>query len=220
MAKGSTDAGGGTTLSARRRDAERTRAAILRAATTEFALHGFSGARTERIVAAAGCNIRMLYHHFGSKGALYLAVIERAYDDLREKEGTLSLDPADPTRSVEQLLRFTFAYFEQNPDFEGLLRAENMMRGRFVRQSARVPQAADRLLGTLTTLIDAGEAQGLFRAGIDPVQLYVTITALSRFHLANAYTLSTMLRTDMQAPEWRAARLEHGVALLRAYLHA
>ncbi|WP_156679796.1 TetR/AcrR family transcriptional regulator [Sphingomonas profundi] len=202
----------------RKRDAGRTRATILRAATREFGQNGFSGARTERIAARAGCNIRLLYHHFGDKKALYLAVLEAAYDDLRAREAALEFDLADPLGCVEQLLRFTFGYFEKNPNFEGLLRAENMMRGRFLRQSTRVPEAATRLRAVLARIIAEGERQGVFRAGIDPVQLYVTVTALSRFHLANAWSLSLLLETDMRSAAWRAGRLEHCVALLRAFL--
>lgn len=202
----------------RKRDAERTRATILRAATREFGQNGFSGARTEKIAAQAKCNIRLLYHHFGNKKALYLAVLEAAYDDLRTREAALVFDFVDPLGCVEQLLRFTFAYFEKNPNFEGLLRAENMMRGRFIRQSTRVPEAASRLKQTLGRIIAEGEAQGLFRPGVDPVDLYVTVTALSRFHLANSYSLSVLLDTDLRSPAWRAARLEQGVAMLRAYL--
>lgn len=202
----------------RRRDAERTRSAILRAATREFSVNGFAGARTEKIMATAKSNIRLLYHHFGNKKALYLAVIEQAYEDLREKEAALRFDLDDPLGCAEKLLRFTFGYFEKNPYFEGLLRAENMMQGRFVRQSKRVPEAAERLLATLTEVIAAGEAREVFRKGLDPVQLYVTITALSRFHLANGYTLSALLSTDLRSAEWRAARLEHCVEVLRSYL--
>lgn len=202
----------------RKRDAERTRATILKAATREFGQHGFAGARTERIAAAARCNIRLLYHHFGNKKTLYLAVLEAAYDDLRTREAALVFEFADPLGCVEQLLRFTFGYFERNPYFEGLLRTENLMRGRFLRQSTRVPEAATRLKTTLARIIAEGEAQALFRPGIDPVMLYVTVTALSRFHLANSYSLSMLLDTDLRNPAWRAARLEHSVELLRAWL--
>jgi AcrR family transcriptional regulator len=190
----------------------------LKAATREFSAHGFSGARTERIAAQAKCNIRLLYHHFGNKQALYLAVLEAAYDDLRAREAALSFDLSDPIGCVEKLLRFTFAYFEGNPHFEGLLRAENMMQGRFVSQSRRVPEAAERLKDVLATIIAAGEAKEQFRSGIDPVQLYTTITALSRFHLANSYSLSALLGVDMKSAAWRADRLDHSVELLLAWV--
>ncbi|PTQ13512.1 TetR family transcriptional regulator [Sphingomonas oleivorans] len=209
-----------TPAAPRKRDAERTRNAIMRAATREFSLNGFSGARTEKIAAQAKCNIRLLYHHFGNKKSLYFAVIEAAYDDLRKKEAALSFDLSDPLGCLEQLLRFTYSYFENNPYFEGLLRAENMMQGRFVRKSKRVPEAAAGLKAMLSDILVAGEEQGVFRPGIDPVNLYVTITAQSRFHLSNSYSLSALLGVDMRSAEWRAQRLDHCVEVLRAYVCA
>lgn len=202
----------------RRRDAERTRSAILAAATREFALHGFSGARTERIVDHAKSNIRMLYHHFGDKKGLYALVLETAYEDIRTQEAALEFDLDDPIGCVEKLLRFTFNYFQANPLFEGLLRNENLMQGRFVRESSRVPESASQLKQTLAAIIAAGEAKGVFRPGIDPVQLYITITALSRFHLANTYSLSALMSTDLKSAAWRRARLEHCVEIVRSYV--
>lgn len=200
------------------RDANRTRAKILYAATREFGMHGFSGARIERIAKSAKCNIRLLYHYFGNKKALYLAVLEAAYADLRSKEGELAYDYSDPLGCLETLLRFTFVYFEKNPCFEGLLRAENMMRGKFVTQSTTVPEEAGKLRARLSEILQRGEEMGQIRPGIDPVQLYVTITALSRFHLANSYSLGALLNTDLRSAEWRAERLDHSVSLLRSWL--
>ncbi len=200
------------------RDANRTRAKILHAATREFGMQGFSGARIERIAKSAKCNIRLLYHYFGNKKALYLAVLEAAYADLRSKEGELDYDYSDPLGSLEMLLRFTFVYFEKNPCFEGLLRAENMMRGKFVAQSTAVPEEAAQLRARLREILRRGEEMGQIRPGVDPVQLYVTITALSRFHLSNGYSLGALLNTDLRSPEWRAERLDHSVSLLRSWL--
>jgi AcrR family transcriptional regulator len=208
------------TAQPRKRDADRTRKAILRAATREFAANGFSGARTERIADLAKCNIRLLYHHFGNKKALYLAALEAAYEDLRSKEAALAYDLSDPSGCVEQLLRFTFNYFQANPHFEGLLRTENMSQGKFVRKSTRVPEAAEKLREMLAAIIAAGESSGEFRQGLDPDHLYVTITALSRFHLSNSYSLSALLQTDMRSAEWRAGWLAHSVSLIRAFIRS
>jgi AcrR family transcriptional regulator len=204
----------------RKRDAERTRAAILAAGTQEFAAHGYGGARIERIAASADCNIRLLYHHFGAKKGLYLAVLEAAYGDLRAREAALALDLADPMGCVEALLRFTFAYFADNPHFEGLLRAENMMQGRFLAQSRRLPEEAVRLRALLGGIVAAGEARGVFRPGVDPVHLYMTIAAFSRFHLGNAWSMSATLGEDLHDPAWKAAWLDHAVAMLRRYVRA
>ena len=204
----------------RKRDAERTRKAILAAALKEFSQAGFAGARIEKIVKAAKCNIRMLYHYFGDKKGLYLAVLEGAYVDLRAREAELKIDFDKPLEGLLELQRFTFNYFEKNPKFEGLLRNENLMHGKFASQSRVVTETAFPLRRTIERLIESGQRQGLFRPDLDPVQLYVTIAAMSRFHLANGYSLSATLDTDMTTAEWRKARLAHSLALLEGYLTA
>src|SRR4051812_3839303 len=62
-----------------RRDPDRTREAILRAAQDEFAAKGLFGGRVNMIAREAGANKRMIYHYFGSKEGLYLAALERVY---------------------------------------------------------------------------------------------------------------------------------------------
>jgi AcrR family transcriptional regulator len=190
----------------------------MKAALKEFAQHGFSGGRIDRIAKAAKCNIRMLYHYFGDKKGLYVAVLEAAYADLRQKEAALKIDREQPLEGMLELMRFTYLYFQNNPMFEGLLRAENMMQGKFVLRSKPVPEGAFSLKKTIADLIASGQAKGIFRDNLDPVHIYVSITALSRFHLANAYSMSAVLGVDLRDKAWRKQRLEHSTELLRAYL--
>ncbi len=204
----------------RKRDAERTRAAILASGLREFAHNGFMGARLDKVAAGAKCNIRMLYHYFGGKKGLYLAVLEAAYADLRHKESLIEIDLARPLDGLLELTRFTVLYFQSHPLFEGLLRAENMMQGRFVAQLAPVPEGGSTLKTLIGNLIHSGQAQGLFKADLDPVQVYVTITALSRFHLANAWSMSAVLDTDLRDADWRAERLQHSLDVIAAYVRA
>jgi len=100
----------------RRRDPERARLAILDAVTSEFSDHGFAGARVDRVALAAGLNKAMLYHYFGDKEALYLAVLERAYSDIREAENRLELSDAAPVEAVQRLVEFTWDYFVAHPE--------------------------------------------------------------------------------------------------------
>ena len=212
------DTGADASKPVRKRDSERTRSTLMKAALKEFALHGFSGARIDRIAEAAKCNMRMLYHYFGNKEGLYVAVLEAAYADLRRKEAALDIDVEKPLEGMLELLRFTYLYFQNNPMFEGLLRAENMMQGRFVSRSKPVPEGAFSLKKTIGDLIASGQAKGIFRADLDPVNLYVSMTALSRFHLGNAYSMSAVLGVDLQGKAWRKQRFDHCVEVFRAYL--
>jgi AcrR family transcriptional regulator len=202
----------------RKRDSERTRTALMKAALKEFALHGFAGARIDRIADAAKCNMRMLYHYFGSKEGLYVAVLEAAYADLRRKEAALKIDVEQPLEGMLELMRFTYLYFQNNPMFEGLLRAENIMQGRFVRRSKPVPEGAVSLKKMIGDMIVSGQRKGIFRDNLDLVNVYVSMTALSRFHLANAYSMSSVLGVDLQDTDWRKQRLDHCLEVFRAYL--
>jgi AcrR family transcriptional regulator len=68
------------------RDPVRTRAAILAAATAEFASKGLKGARVDTIARRAGANKRMIYHYFADKEGLYLAALEATYAAIRTAE--------------------------------------------------------------------------------------------------------------------------------------
>jgi hypothetical protein len=51
------------------------------------------------------------------------------------------------------------------------------------------------LIDMLGEILERGRKDGSFRGGIDPVQLYVSIAALSYFYLSNSFTLSCHLRS-------------------------
>jgi hypothetical protein len=70
------------------------------------------------------------------------------------------------------------------------------------------------LISTISDLLARGTRAGVFRAGIDPVQLYVSIAALGYFYLSNAYTLSTIFGRDLTAPKAKEERIAHVVDLV------
>lgn len=200
------------------RDGQATRARILTAATKEFAAHGFSGARVERIVEEARCNMRMIYHHFGSKEALYIAVLEAVYEDLRSQERDLDLDAQDPKAAMERLILFTFDHFRTHPTFVRLTSLENTNHGLFIRKSSIIQRASSPLINAIEVALKRGAAAGVFRAGIDPLQTYVSIAALACHHINNAHTLSFAFDTDLSQPDWIEARRAHVLQILMAGL--
>lgn len=116
--------------SVRSRNPERTRAEILSEAVHEFAEHGFHGARVERITKAAKCNARMIYHYFGGKEQLYLAVLDSVYAQIRNREAQLRFGTADPITEARRLVEFTYDYFAENGDFLKMIRNENLLQGK------------------------------------------------------------------------------------------
>jgi AcrR family transcriptional regulator len=191
------------------RDPDRTRARILEAATTEFARYGLGGARVDRIAARAGANKRMLYYYFGSKEKLFLAVLEESYAQIRNAERDLDLEHRDPREALRRLVEFTWNYYLEHPEFMTLLNSENLHKGRHVKNSSRVHDMHSPLVDTLRAILRRGERQKLFRRGVDPVQLYISIAGEGYFYLSNRYTLSRIFDRDLMAPRALAGRARH-----------
>ena len=192
-----------------RRDAVATKARILKAGLAEFGAKGYGGARTDGIAKRAKCNVRMLYHYFGGKQGLYLACLEKVYIHIREEEQRLNLGALPPTEALEKLVHFTFDHMRKNPDFVHMAVAENTMRGKFVKELPQVAKAAENLVTAIQDILARGEKERQFRAGIDALQLYVSVLSLSYLHLSNRHTLSATYGQDMAQKEWLDERREH-----------
>jgi AcrR family transcriptional regulator len=202
----------------RPRDAERSRSAILAAATAEFADKGLGGARVDEIARRAGVNKALLYHYFGSKQALFLAVLEAVYAAIRGAEAELDLESVEPPEAMERLVDFTFRYFVEHPEFITLLNSENLHRARHLKRSKRVRALHHPLIGRIAELLQRGVAAGAFRAGVDPVQLYISIASLGYFYLSNAHTLGTVFGRNLRARAELEARRLHVQEFVRGYL--
>src|SRR3954468_17070455 len=108
-----------------RRDPVATRKKLLTAARLEFAKHGLAGARVDELAERAGVNKQLVYHYFGDKDALYLAVLEVVYEDIREQERKLNLEGLPPDKAIRKLIEASFDHLAANPDFIVLLTDEN-----------------------------------------------------------------------------------------------
>lgn len=200
------------------RDPARTRAAILSAATQEFTAKGLTGARVDTIAKRSRVNKRMIYHYFGDKEGLYLAVLEQAYAEIRAAEISLDLTHRDPLEGIAELVRFTWHYFIEHPEFLSLLGTENLHRARYLRQSRQIRDMHMTLIDVITDLLERGQKQGVMRKGVDPIQLYCSIASLGFFYLSNKYTLSTIFGREMDSPRNLDERGDHIVEVVLAYV--
>src|SRR5262252_7744865 len=200
------------------RDPEGMRLRILEAAKQEFAAYGLAGARVDRIATKAGANKRMLYYHVGNKEDLYLAVLEGAYEKIRSEERGLDLEQLDPPEAIKRLIDFTWTYFLRNPEFLALLNTENLARARHLKRSTKVKSMHSPFVEMIRTVVTRGVASGDFQVAVDPVQLYISIAALSFFYLSNSATLGFIFGRDLLKQEAKDERLEHMVALVLAAL--
>ena len=194
----------------RPRDAEATQRRILDAAKFEFARKGLSGARVDIIARRADANKRMIYHYFNSKEELFQRVIEDAYIDLRTAEQNLNLEHLPPEEALESLVRFTWKYYLDNPEFLSLVNNENLHAAKHLKQSKVIPLFG-RMVNMVQEILKRGEEKGSFRAGIDPVQLNITIAALGYYYLTNRHTGSILFEKDFMAREALEERIEFNI---------
>ena len=147
-----------------------------------------------------------------------MAVLEDTYGRIRALERQLDLAAHPPVDGMRRLVEFTFDYLVENADFVPIIRNENVAGGRFAKRSKVVPNTTPPLVAAIKDLLERGGAAGAFRAGVDPMQLYVTVLALCFTHLSNRHTLSVMFQHDLGDPEWLAQRRRHVVEVVCAYL--
>ncbi|HEX2541748.1 MAG TPA: TetR/AcrR family transcriptional regulator [Caldimonas sp.] len=202
----------------RPRDADRSREEILRAAMTEFAENGFAGARIDAIAERAGVNKKLIYYYFAAKDELFVAVLEQTYADIRAAEQALHLEASDPVQAIRTLVAFTWRHYLEHPEFLALLNSENMHRAGHLKRSGRIRQMNSPLIETLATIVERGRRDGSFRAGVDPLQLYVSIAGLAYFYLSNNHTLSAIFGRSLMTPAALDERLAHITAVVLGYL--
>ncbi|MDB5895990.1 MAG: TetR family transcriptional regulator [Rhodoferax sp.] len=195
-----------TSRTPRTNNPQRTMADILAVATSEFAERGLSGARIDAIADATRTSKRMIYYYFGSKNGLYLAVLEDAYQRIRDIEGELHLEDMAPTEALARLVGFTYDYQLANPDFLRLVANENLHRGEFLAQSVLIREMNETAITALSALCRRGVAAGEFRGDLDPLDLHMSISALCVFNIANRHTFSLIFKHDFDDPQAIARR--------------
>lgn len=200
----------------RANDPDRTRADILEVATAHFAREGLSGSRVDEIAEETHTSKRMLYYYFGNKEGLYRAVLERCYGAIRSLEAGMDMEALSPPEALARHVEISFNFHVSNPDFVRLVMVENVHRGEHIAHVPAIGTRAESVIGILTNLLDRGVAEGSFRAGIDPIDLHMTVSALCFYNVSNRYTFSKIFHRDMGAPEAQQARCKSVVdAVLR-----
>lgn len=199
------------------RNAAATREKILRMASREFAAHGFEGARIDAIVARCKISKNLIYHYFGSKEALFIEVMERAYGAMRERQNELART-GDPVMDMRDLVEKTVQHFIDQPDFLHLLADENLHKAKHIRKSKVISEMFNPLRKALSEILEDGKAKGVFRQDADWVDLYVSISGIGSYFLTNRYTLSYVLGVDLATTDRLQARLKHASDIVIGYL--
>jgi AcrR family transcriptional regulator len=204
----------------RTNDPARTMAGILSVATAEFAEKGLAGARIDEIAAATQTSKRMIYYYFGSKEGLYLAVLEEQYRLMRSIESDLHLEDLQPEQALRRLVEFTFDHHMGNEQYIRLVMSENMQRGQYLAQSKIIQELNVPAIAAIRNLYDRGVAQGVFRSGLDPLDIHASISALTFFNVSNRHSFGLIFKTDTTATAALVARRSNVVDMIVRFVRA
>ena len=186
---------------ARSHDAERTRRDILEVASREFARNGLSGARVDEIAARTRSSKRMIYYYFGDKEGLNLRALEDAYREVRAGEAKLDTKGLPPLEALRQLVEFTFDHHHRHEDFIRLVMIENIHRAKYLKRSDAIRKINASAIDHIAEIYRDGVAKGVFRPGIDPVELHWLVSALCFFNVSNRATFSLIFGRDFGSDE-------------------
>jgi AcrR family transcriptional regulator len=197
---------------------EANRARILKAAIDEFASRGFKGASMDAIASRTHTTRAMINYYFGGKEQVYLAVLEQVYAEIREAEGELDLEHLPPVQAIRRIVEFTYQYYLGHQYFVRIVVAENQARGRHFRKSKAMRTLNRPIIDRLARVIERGQAEGLFRGGVDPVEIHKSIAALGMFNVTNQYTFGSIFQREMGAKGDVGRRRSMVADLILSYL--
>jgi AcrR family transcriptional regulator len=183
----------------RQHDADETRNNILEVAAREFADKGLAGARIDEIAEKTASSKRMIYYYFGGKDELYRAVLERSYGQIRAREDAASFETLPADKALEAQIAHTFDYHAEHPEFVRLVMNENIHHGAHIGHIEGLKERNRSVIASLRAIIDKGAADGIFRSGIDPVDLHMSISALCFYNVSNRYTFASNFGVDMSS---------------------
>jgi len=201
------------------KDPAANRARMVDAAIEEFAARGFKGASMDAIAARTHTTRALINYYFGSKEKLYIAVLEQVYGEIRDAEAELDLDHLPPVEAVRRIVEFTYTYYLAHEGFVHLVVAENQAKGRHLRKSKVMRTLNRPIIDRLARVIERGQAAGVFRASIDPVEIHKAIAALGMFNVTNQFTFGAIFQREMGRKGDVARRREIVADMIVSYLN-
>lgn len=153
---------------------------ILEVAAHLFARQGYAGVSINDIAAEVGVSKANVFHHFASKEALYLAVIDAACDEFKTELECLKNHERDVALGLKQVACQHLMRLLSNPDPARLVLRE-VFKGESGIDSSQVAKILHRNFALLVEQIERGQVSGQFRRDTDPAMVAVTLIAQNIF---------------------------------------
>lgn len=196
----------------RKRDAERSKRLLMKAAELEFAEKGFDAARVDDIARHAGVNKGLIYLYFGKKEDLYLEVLKDNLRQLLQASRSLIRKSDDPYEQTIILLRNFFDFLVENPAFVRLLAWESLQGGQWSR--GNLVNLLSEGLSELIRSLERGIELGVFRRDLNARQLVLSVVGLCMTYFQRRLLMAALWTEDLRRPEVRDRVLRHILQLM------
>lgn len=153
---------------------------ILDAAQEVFSGHGLAGGTIRAIAKKAGCDPALIYYHYASKEALFLALMDRRLPPLADHLSRIA-DPADPRCTRDRIWDALQAFHQHLGEDSGF---RSVFRGQFIQGTDAIKDAVAAhlrpIIGAMRTLLLQGIDRGELRSDLDPT---TTAFFIGRMHM-------------------------------------
>ena len=122
--------------------------------------------------------------------------------------------------ALRKLVELTVDYQATHADFIRVIMTENIQQGIHIRQLPELRKLNKQIIELISSLCERGVAEGVFRRDFDPVDLHMTISALSFFNVSNQYTFGYLFQRNFADKSIHAARREEIVETVLRYVRA
>jgi AcrR family transcriptional regulator len=193
----------------KRRPVRDSGVAILRAAEHEFAERGYDAARVDRIAARARVNKAMLYYHYGSKQALYVAILREMFGAVGARARAIADGPGLPSDKLDAFIAAVVDEASARPWFPPVMLRELASGG--AHFDAETLGIMNRIYGAVHNLIVEGQQKGEFH-DVDPLLFYLTVMPTILCFFARERVVAGALRRsslDVAAPRAVDAFVQH-----------
>ncbi len=185
---------------------------LIEAARQQFARDGYDAASVREITARAHANLGAITYHFGTKEALYHAVIERFAEPLADRLAAISQESGQPLDRLAAASRAFMDHIWSHPEMPRLILRE-------LASDRPLPPPVQKVIRrnveSFTRIIREGQADGTLRSG-EPHLFAMSIAGQPLFLALVSRAIREAIGTDPGDPKIRALIAEHVVATMKA----
>ncbi|MGD8322010.1 MAG: TetR family transcriptional regulator [Gemmatimonadota bacterium] len=191
---------------------EDTRAALLDAGKKLFAQKGFDGTSVRDITRVAGANLGAITYHFGSKRALYSAVLEAGFASMVDRVGEVASSGGPAMERLERVIEVILEHVAANPEIPRLMLQE-VAAGK--TPPAEVVAMVRRHAGYIISILSDGWADGTIRQA-HPVFSALSVVSQPIFMNVVAPMIREVAGIDLAKRDARVAVADH----IKAFVHS